>query len=164
MSDSYEFATHRLARPHQNIHWVINKNERQPMLELARLGINCEPAENDQFAGTERVKTWLHNKQLWFVESRVPRTVKQMMALRYAGARRDGQTREKMEVYKKNDELPDVVRYVAMAFPQFSEAPKTVMQRNISNFDDATQEQIQRMRRITAQERSSDEEVAESFW
>ena len=71
------------------------------MLELARLGINCEPAENDQFAGTERVKTWLHNKQLWFVESRVPRTVKQMMALRYAGARRDGQTREKMEVYKK---------------------------------------------------------------
>ena len=51
-----------------------------------------------------------------------------------------------------------------MAFPQFSEAPKTVMQRNISNFDDATQEQIQRMRRITAQERSSDEEVAESFW
>ena len=69
-----------------------------------------------------------------------------------------------MEVYKKNDELPDVVRYVAMAFPQFSEAPKTVMQRNISNFDDATQEQIQRMRRITAQERSSDEEVAESFW
>src|SRR5690606_15843794 len=55
-----------------SIRWCCNKNEKQGMIELAQHGIICRPAENDQVAGIERVKSWLHTKQLWFVESRVP--------------------------------------------------------------------------------------------
>ena len=67
--------------------WCINKNERQPMIELARHGINCILAENEQLAGTERVKSWLYQKKLFFVESRVQRTIKQMFALKHAEGR-----------------------------------------------------------------------------
>ena len=87
--------------------WAINKNERQPMIELAQHGIRCQGAENDVVAGTERVKTWLHRHQLWFVESRCPMTIKQMKAYRWAPDKsKDGQVRPE-RVYKLNDELPD---------------------------------------------------------
>lgn len=135
-----------------NTRWAINKNERQPRIELAQPqhGIIAIPAENDQVAGIERVKTWLHNKQLWFIEDWCPKTVKQMSALHYAkNEAADGAKHEMERVYKKNDELPDCVRYALMTWP---ELPKPIVEtekkRDISKLPPEMRSAIERLRRI----------------
>lgn len=129
--------------------WAINKNERQPMIELAQHGIFCQPAENDIVAGTERVKSWLHMKQLWFVESLCPRTIKQMQTYRWAEDKaKDGSVR-KERVYKKEDELPDCLRYAVMTWPVLPKPPvNTDTRRDISKLPEHMQAIIERMRKI----------------
>lgn len=153
----------RLAGPH-HVRWAINKNERQPMIELAQHGIICQPAENDQLAGIERVKTWLHRKQLWFVASQCPRTIKQMKALRWADPRKDGQSRGIAKVYKKEDELPDCIRYALMTWPDLPEAPKVSTERDISYMDPSDRWAIERMRRINKHETDEPKVHDEDFW
>lgn len=95
-----------LAGPFQT-KWAINKNERQALIEFVQHGITPQRAENDQVAGIERVKSWLIQKKLWFIEPNVPRTIRQMLSYRWdKNVSDDGQTR-KEKVYKKDDELPD---------------------------------------------------------
>ena len=154
---------HRLVGSNQ-VKWAINKNERQSMIELTRHGITCQPAENDQLAGTERVKTWLHSKQLWFVESRVPKTIQQMMALRYAEPRKDGQHRDAPAVYKKNDELPDCIRYAVMTFPFLPQPVTKSVERDISNLPADMQFTIERLRRIDNPERYEEPTIVGDFW
>jgi len=137
----------RLAAPNQ-IRWAINKNERQPMIEFAQHGIHCSPAENDQLAGIERVKTWLHKKQLWFVERTCPKTIEQMQALRWAERRKDDQNRDVAMVYKKDDELPDCIRYAVMTWPTLPDPPKPVEGRDLSVLPGEMKATIERMRRI----------------
>jgi hypothetical protein len=144
-----------------NIRWAINKNERQPMLELAQHGIYCQGAENDVVAGTERVKSWLHNRQLWFVESLCPLTIKQMKAYRWAEDKtKDGQVR-KEKVYKLNDELPDCVRYFCMAWPSLPKAPPELeaKPRDISGFSPEIQASIMRMRRLDPDPMKKEQQV-----
>lgn len=152
----------RLASPHTT-RWAINKNERQPMIELSQHGINCQPAENDQLAGIERVKTWLHNRQLWFIEALCPQTIRQMKALRWADPRRDGQSRGVAKVHKKDDELPDCIRYSVMTWPTLPTAVKPSTERNISHLPGDMQATIARMRRID-KDRQDEQVVAEDFW
>lgn len=131
-----------------NIRWAINRNERQPMIELAQHGITPFPAENDVVAGTERVKSWLHQKQLWFVEDLCPMTVRQMKAYRWAPDKaKDGQVR-KEKVFKKEDELPDCIRYAVMTWPQLPVAAASSTERDISSLPAAMQDSIRAMRRI----------------
>lgn len=155
----------RLAQPHM-VRWAINKNERQPMIELSQHGINCQPSENDQLAGIERVKSWLHNHQLWFVESLCPRTIKQFKALRWADPRKDGQNRGVAKVYKKEDELPDCVRYAVMTWPELPKVAPPKTDRNIDHMDPYTKWSIERSRRL---EKPPDDDdpalrVTNDFW
>lgn len=56
---------------------------------------------------------------MFFVESKCPKTIEQMKAYRYAdNYLNDGQKREKEEVFKKKDELPDALRYAVLAWPE----------------------------------------------
>ena len=159
----HSMALQNLARPHKT-KWAINKNERQPIMELDRHGIRpLQPAENDQLAGTERVKTWLYNNQLWFIEAMCPKTIEQMLALRYAEVRRDGQDRDKMLVFKKNDELPDCIRYAAMTFPSLPVAAPPAKERDISMLPLAMQDTIKRLRRIDKPP-EDDNSVVQDFW
>jgi len=129
--------------------WAINKNERQPMIELAQHGIMAQPAENDVVAGTERVKSWLHQKQLWFVEALCPKTLEQCQAYRWAEPKtKDGQYREKEKVFKKDDELPDCLRYAVMTWPQLPKTPIVVNTgRDISKLPEDMQRIILRERK-----------------
>lgn len=133
-----------------NTKWAINKNERQPMIELAQHGIYCQPANNDVVAGTERVKSWLHVKQLWIVESACPRTIEQLKAYRWAentSPRDDSKRTEK--VFKKEDELPDCLRYAVMTWPKLPEIPvATEAKRDLSVLPLEMKSAIERMRRI----------------
>jgi hypothetical protein len=147
-----------------NTKWGINKNERQPMLELAQHGIYCQKAENDIVAGTERVKSWLHTHQLWFVEALCPKTIKQMKAYRWADDKaRDGQVR-KEKVYKLEDELPDCVRYLCMTWPALPKAPPEARAalRDISKLPEEMQGAILRNRRIDP-DPAKEQEVVEGI-
>ena len=161
-------ALKRLAGPHV-VRWAINKNERQPMIELAQHDLTCNPAENDQLAGTERVKTWLHNKQLWFIEDLCPKTVKQMKALRHADPRKDGQSRGVAKVYKKDDELPDCVRYALMTWPTLPQAARPPEGRDLAKMDPYNRATVERMRRADKRDRDeatndASPQYAEDFW
>ena len=147
------------------VKWAINKNEKQPMIELVQHGITCQPAQNDQVAGIERVKSWLFNNQLYFYEPLCRRTVQQMTAYRWDEnySPKDGQAR-KEKVYKVNDELPDCVRYALMTWPALPVPIIEVKPRDISNHSEEAQAAIHRMRRIEKELKDSDSELAEDFW
>lgn len=142
----------------------INKNDRQPMIELAQHGIFCQPSENDVISGSERVKSWLHTKQLWFVESDVPMTIRQMKAYRYAPDKtKDGQVR-KEKVFKLNDELPDCLRYAVMTWPVLPQPiVETEKPRDLTALDPEIQASIQRMRKIDGK-KPEPESVTQDFW
>jgi hypothetical protein len=151
-----------------NVKWAINKNERQPMIELAQHGIFCNPAENDVVSGTERVKSWLHVKQLWFIEPYCPRTVKQLKSYRWAPDKtKDGQVRQE-KVFKRDDELPDCLRYAVMTWPRLPEAPPDPgpQQRSIANLPEKMQQDILRMRKLEKHLKDSrePETVTGDFW
>lgn len=158
-------ALKRLAKS-SNPKWAINRNERQPMIELAQHGIYCQSAENDVVAGTERVKSWLHQKQLWFIERLCPLTIKQMKAYRWAPDKaKDGSVR-KEKVYKKDDELPDCIRYAVMTWPQL---PKATVQetnplRDLSQMPGEIRASIERMRRIDKDVSKEPTDCTGDFW
>ena len=148
-----------------NVKWAINRNERQGMIELSQHGIYCQPAENDVVSGTERVKSWLHQKQLWFVDGLCPMTIKQMKSYRWAPDKtKDGQVR-KERVFKKDDELPDCVRYAVMTWPQL---PSTNIElnpkRDLTMLPDEMKRTIERMRRIEAEPSVKPMDVVGDFW
>lgn len=143
--------------------WAINKNERQPMIELGQHGIYCQPAENDQVAGTERVKSWLHAKQLWFIEASCPRTIEQMKSLRWAPDKaKDGQIRPE-KVFKVDDELPDCVRYALMTWPQLPSAVEPDTKRDLTVLPGEMRATIERMRRIE-QPKTEPETITGDFY
>jgi len=146
--------------------WGINKNERQGTLELAQHGIFCQPAENDIVAGTERVKSWLHTRQLWFIEKLVPQTIRQMKSYRWAEnvSPKDEQKR-KERVFKKDDELPDCIRYAVMTWPQLPK-PKIItdLSRDISKLSPEVQAIIARERRINKEPKIDPADMTGDFW
>ena len=142
----HAMALQRLART-SNIRWAINKNERTAMIELAQHHILCQKAENNQISGIERVKSWLHTGQLFFVESLCQRTLRQMKAYRWAEntSPKDGSQRLE-RVFKKDDELPDCLRYALMTWPQLPNVPTVDKKRDISHLSPNMQANIQRIR------------------
>lgn len=148
-----QFITHassiRALANSSNTRYAINKNERQPMLELAQHGIFCQPSENDQVSGIERVKSWLHQKQLWFVEALCPLTLKQMRTLRWAEDKASDGSVRKEKVFKLNDELPDCLRYALLTWPSLPTPPKVEeKKRDLTSLPPETRFAIERMRRL----------------
>jgi hypothetical protein len=135
-----------------NTKWSLNKNELQPRIELAQAPdrIICQAAENDIVAGTERVKSWLHQRQLFFVASRCPQTIEQMKSYRWAENTSPKDSSKRTEkVYKKDDELPDCIRYAVMTYPLLpNPVLNTDTRRDISKFPDEQRAVIERMRRL----------------
>lgn len=151
-----------------NTKWAINKNERQPRIELAQppYSITCQPAENDQISGIERVKSWLHARQLFFVERLCPLTIKQMKSYRWAentSPKDDSKRAER--VYKKEDELPDCVRYALQTWPVLPRHIElTDVPRDLSNFPEEQRASIQRMRKIDQDQPLKPVDITGDFW
>jgi len=149
------------------VKYGINKNERQPTIELAQHGIYCQHAENDVVAGTERVKSWLQTRQLFFIEKFCPQTIKQMKAYRWAEntSPKDDQKRTE-RVYKVEDELPDCIRYALMTWPvlPMPVAPDAKPERDISNLPEKVQQDIRAMRKIDKPDVIKPNDVTGDFW
>lgn len=159
-------AFQRMAFPHE-ARYAINKNARQPMMEFSRHGINCMPADNDQHTGIERVRSWLHAKRLFFIESKVPKTIRQMQSLHWLATKKDEQHRDTPQVFKKDDELPDALRYALMAFPIVKPEPLDAGPDPIAVYTPKVQADIGRMRRYDATIMLEERKlgfVDEDFW
>lgn len=146
--------------------WAINRNERQGMIELGQHNIFCQPAENEVVAGTERVKSWLLLRQLWFIEALCPLTIKQMKSYRWAEPKtKDGQLREKEKVYKLEDELPDCIRYALMTWPILPvPIVESTKERDISNLPPKMQDDIRAMRKIDKAPSLKPADTVGDFW
>jgi RNA polymerase subunit RPABC4/transcription elongation factor Spt4 len=147
------------------VKWAINKNERQQTIELAQHGIFCQKAENDIIAGTERVKSWLLAKQLWLVEQACPLTIRQLKAYRWADNETRKEEKRSERVFKKDDELPDCLRYALMTWPVL---PKHVepkdKPRDISHLPWEARAAIERMRKIDKPQSEEPESIIGDFW
>lgn len=145
-------------RPFQPDRWAIDRSQRQTAIELAQFGIYAQQAENRVVDGIRRVQSWLAANQLFFIESLVPQTIKEMRGYRWADATRpDGQMKPEA-VWKVNDDLPDALRYALMTWPDLptrEERPSGGM-RDLSNFTPDEQWAIERNARISRKERGDE--------
>ena len=139
-----------------NITWAANRNEANLRLEWGLKGIVVQPAESKHEVGNQRVNSWLHTKQIWFVKSHCPRTIEQMQAYRYApNIGSDGQ-KKKEQVFKLKDELPDSIRYALMAFPELPDPDKPQLsdreQARWNALDERSRYEIERVREFNKQQ------------
>ncbi len=146
--------------------WAINKNEKQPSIELAQHGIFCQKAENDQMAGIERVKSWLVTGQLWFVSEGCPRTIDQLKSYRYAdNLSPKDEHKLKEKVFKRNDELPDCLRYALMTWPVLPQPPlpDSKKPRDLSHLAPEVKVSVERLRRLEGRPEPKDEVTGDFF-
>ena len=110
------------------ITWAANRNEANLRLEFGLKGVGVVAAEAKHEVGIQRVQSWLHTKQIFFVASHCPIMLDQMKAYRYAdNTATDGQKKAKENVFKQKDELPDALRYAVMAWPELPDPEKPIL-------------------------------------
>lgn len=129
-----------------NTLWCANRNEAQLRLEFNAQGILVAPAENDQMSGIQRVLSWLYTKN-YKIAYTCPKLFDQMKRYRYADNKMSDGAKRDEKVFKKEDELPDCVRYALMTWPSLPNAPVPIVGRDLSKMDDRTKWEIQEMAR-----------------
>lgn len=129
--------------------WAANKNEAQLRIEFGLRNIGVVPVENDHKSGIQRVQSWLYSNQLYFAYT-APKTIEQCRMYRYAqNEKPDGQKKTKEEVFKKDDELPDGLRYLIMSWPELpkSDGSKDVAEtQRLAGFTEKARYDLERAR------------------
>lgn len=107
----------------------IDRSQAQAQIELAQYGFHTVQAENDVIAGINRVTAWMlknpaHREPgqlphgLVLPKRYVPETIRTYRKYRWADSeKRDGSTKNRELVYKKDDDIPDADRYALMSYP-----------------------------------------------
>jgi hypothetical protein len=144
-----QFALHRFYEKQ----FAANKNALNLRLEWGLKSTGIIQAENKHEVGIQRVKTWLWSKQLKFVKETCPRTIEQMGAYRWAeNENTDGTKKEREQVFKLKDELPDAIRYALMAYPTLPDPDQAPLsdaeQRRLAAFDDKTRRELEIMKEM----------------
>lgn len=121
------FATHaaglKLLRGNLNPRWGIDRSAAQAAIELNQHGIFPSTAglggPGSVMAGIQRVYSWGAAGKLLISRTKCPRLLRQLRGYRYAdvvetklGIGKD------VQVYKKDDDLPDALRYAVMLWPE----------------------------------------------
>jgi hypothetical protein len=149
--------TQRFELHDRQVRWSANKNEASLRLEFAMKGIGIVQAESAHEVGIERVKSWLYSGQLYFAYTALD-AFKQMQTYRYAtNTATDGQKKDKEQVFKQKDELPDCLRYIVMAWPSLP-VPELVSDsgRNLTGLDQKARWEVEEMARLTKKAHSTD--------
>lgn len=142
-------------QPSGEVMWAANRNEAQLRQEFAAHGLLVAPAENDQSAGSQRVLSWLYTKQLKFAYT-VPRTFDQMKKYRYAKNTLTDGSKLKEKIFKKEDELPDCVRYALMTWPSLPASVTPLLTRDVSMLDDRTRYELEKVKRYARRDSERD--------
>ncbi len=139
----------------------IDRSQAQAQIELASHGLHTMTAENDVMAGISRVTAWLlvnkaHElpRGLVLPKRLVPQTIKQMQAYRYADNETNTGETKREQVYKKNDDLPDAVRYALMTYPSLPTIDPVLQPRgrDMTRLPDKVRLEIERERRSRARD------------
>ncbi len=136
---------------------AIDRSAAQAQTELAQYGLYTVQAENDVQAGINRVASWmLRNKPgkmpsgLVLPRRYCPQLIEQLEAHRYAkNFKEDGEAKGTEQVYKKDDDLCDPLRYALMLYPTLpSVDPESaeVGKRDLSDLPDQVRHEIMRER------------------
>lgn len=115
------------------VRWAIDKSQAQASIELAAHGVYAVGAENDVEAGIQRVYSWMALGQLRIAKSTCPLLLKRLRAYRWAEAKETTKGLGKPAPFKKDDDLPDALRYGLMTWPQLPKFGPTVDDPNQRN-------------------------------
>jgi Terminase large subunit, T4likevirus-type, N-terminal len=138
---------------------AIDRSQLQARIELQQYGIFAQEAENDVIAGISRISAWMlannkGNRPRGLVLPRrfCPQLIKQLQAYRWAEAnqRKDGQLASREQVYKKNDDLVDALRYMLMLYPHLPALHPVAAvnpRRNLEALPEGVRLEIERERR-----------------
>jgi hypothetical protein len=100
------------------VRWCIDRSQKQASHELSQYGIYCTPAENDVDAGIQRVYAWMASGRFRIARSKCPQSLKYYRAYRWAETKESTKGLSKPAPYKKDDDLPDALRYGLMTWPE----------------------------------------------
>jgi hypothetical protein len=148
----------------------IDRSQAQAGIELALYGLFTQTADNDVVAGINRVSAWMlasgarkvmgsdqiaRPAGLVIPRSLAPKLIKRLEAYRWAdNTNRDGSTKREL-VHKKDDDLCDALRYALMTYPALpaTDPVLTAPNRELVGMPDKMRLEIERIRRIEAQEK-----------
>lgn len=100
------------------LRWGIDRSQAQASIELTQHGIYAAPAENDVDAGIQRVYSWMATKKLRISITRCPKLIARLRQYRWADVPETKRGLVKPVPYKKDDDLPDALRYAVMLWPE----------------------------------------------
>jgi hypothetical protein len=145
----------------------IDRSQAQAQIELAQYGLFTVPADNDVMAGINRVSSWLLANRteegtgalpvggLILPKALVPRLIRQLRAYRWAESKEGTAGLSREQVYKKNDDLADALRYALMLYPRLPKGHPQAgeeSKRDLSALPDDVRLQIERERRSVSTE------------
>lgn len=98
--------------------WAIDKTQAQAAIEMAAHGIYAQGAEYDVDGGIQRVYSWMALGQLRIARSTCPLLIKRLRHYRWAEIAETKKGLGKPAPFKKDDDLPDALRYCVMLWPE----------------------------------------------
>jgi hypothetical protein len=98
--------------------FCIDRSAAQAAIELSAHGIYASAAENDVEAGIQRVYSWMALGQMRISKSQCPRLIKRLRHYRWAEQAETKRGINKPVPFKKDDDLPDALRYGCMTWPE----------------------------------------------
>lgn len=98
--------------------WCIDRSQAQASIELSQHGIYCVPAENAVDAGIQRVYSWMALRRLRISKTQCPQLVKYTRTYRWAEVKETTKGIAESKPFKKDDDLPDALRYGLMTWPE----------------------------------------------
>lgn len=139
---------------------AIDRSQAQAQIELAQYGLFTVAADNDVTAGINRVSAWmLKNPEdrgdrlpsgLVLPRRYVPELIRTLRKYRWADSeKKDGSLKNREIVYKKDDDLPDALRYALMLYPVLPAADPVTLtgKRDLSTLPDHVRTEIERLRK-----------------
>jgi hypothetical protein len=100
------------------VRWVIDRSQKQAAYELSQYNIFAQGADNDVEAGIQRVYAWLASGQFLISRKNCPLSLRRLQAYRYAEGQENRHGLSRPEPFKKDDDLPDAIRYGLMTWPE----------------------------------------------
>lgn len=98
--------------------WAIDKTQAQAAIELSAHGIYAAGAEYDVEGGIQRVYSWMALGQMRISKTECPRLIKRLRHYRWAEQAETKRGINKPVPFKKDDDLPDALRYCVMLWPE----------------------------------------------
>jgi hypothetical protein len=127
----------------------IDRSQAQAAIELSQYGIFAQGAENDVEAGIQRVFAWMQTGRMLISTSRCPKLIARLRQYRWADVPETKRGQLTPVPFKKDDDLPDALRYGVMMWPELptsAEAEKFLLKpvRNLLVLPDEQRRLIER--------------------